>query len=77
MDIEKDIFSVKPYSLIANARSSSRRYLTEEERQWNLPAQSFILPSLSYHKNSIVYDKQSNGHADRQHAIEHHITTDH
>lgn len=78
VDVEKDLFSVKPYSLITNNRSHSRQHLTDHERQWNLPAQSLILPSLtSYHKNSVLSDQHHcNGHADR-HDIEHHITTDH
>lgn len=79
VNVEKDLFTVKSYSLIANTRSSSRRYLTDEERQWNLPAQSFILPSLPDH-NSMLVKQQSNGQQQsngRQHTIEHHITTDH
>ena len=46
--MEKGVFSVKPYSLITNTRSNSRRCLTDYEKEWNLPAQSLILPSLAY-----------------------------
>lgn len=67
VDVEKDLFTVKPYSLIANTRSNSRAPLTDQERQWNQPAQSLILPSPP---DSLLYNQHYNGHANRN-TLEH------
>ena len=77
VDVEKNLFTAaKSYSLITNTHP--RPYLSEENKQWNLPAQSLILPARTLLQTGTANNQQGQQYihqADRS-TIEHHTTTD-